>query len=253
MFFGETMMRFVFCLAAMLVFTVVHVAEATHLKIILRYDDYTLSSNAEVEQALFDAARSIRGCVLVGVIPFPRSPYPVPGSHEAPLLADLDKKKIDLLKKHALQGVVEVAVHGFNHKNNAVEWPSEFTGLPENTQNLLLSAAKTSLEVAIGLRINSFIPPFNTYDSQTLKSLESSGYKLISAGLVGQTLRSGNLSYLPGGSYPQRLKDVVLSAISKNHTDAIIVSTIHPYDIVESGTEMADFRRDHLKLVSKSL
>ena len=240
-------MRFRFCLAFVLLFAVVQVAEAATIKIILRYDDYSRSSNADVEQALFDVARNIGGGVLVGVIPFPKSPYPIQGSNELPLLIDLEENKIDLLKKYASLGVVEIAVHGFSHKNNAIKKPnSEFTGLPQNTQNLLLSTAKASLEAAVGLRISSFIPPYNQYDNQTLKSLESSGYKLLSADLSGPTLRYGNLAYLPGGawgSYPQNLKDVVLSALSKRHTDAIIISTIHPYDIVESGRDMAEFRR----------
>ena len=161
-----------------------------------------------------------------------------------PLVADLGEKKINILQKYASQGVIEIAVHGFSHQNNAAanEPDSEFTGVPENTQSLLLSTAKASLEKATSSRINSFIPPYNRYDNKTLEALENNGYKLLSAGLGGPTLRGGNLTYLPGGPYPQRLKNLVLSALSKNHTDAIVVSTIHPYDIVESGAEMAGFR-----------
>ncbi len=238
------MLRAPLFFTAIFILAAIQAVEASQLKIVLRYDDYSRSSNADVEQALFDVARDIGGGVLVGVIPFPGSPYPAIGSQELPLGVDLDDKKLDLLKGYASQGNIEIEIHGYSHRSNAGDGPnSEFSGLPENTQTFLLSTAKDSLEAAVGCEIASFVPPFNQYDNHTLKALESSGYKLLSASIGGPTLRNGKLSYLPGGAYPQRLKDVVLSALSKNHTDAIIISTLHPYDFVESGTEMADFRR----------
>lgn len=242
--FLRKIMRFKFYLFVIFMLAIVPIVEATQLKIMLRYDDYSHNSNTDVEQALFDGVKSVGGGVLVGVIPFPKSPYPIAGSYNTPLPVDLDEKKIGLLKTYASQGVVEIAVHGFSHKSNTLEKPnSEFTGLPENTQSLLLSSAKASLEAAVGLKINSFIPPFNQYDNQTLESLERNGYKLLSASLAGPKLRDGNLTYLPGGPYPQRLKGVVSTALSKGHTDAIIISTLHPYDIIETGEKMVDFRR----------
>lgn len=55
-------------------------------------------------------------------------------------------------------------------------------------------------------------------------------------------LGDGILTYLPGGPYPEQLKELVLEALSKGHTDAIVVSSIHPYDFLESGVEMSGFR-----------
>jgi len=247
-------MRFELFLASVLMFAGIQAAEATQLKIILRYDDYSGSSNANVEQALFEAARTMGGGVLVGVIPFPGSAYPTPESKQTPLVADLDEKKIDLLRRYASRGIVEIAVHGFSHKNNATEGPkSEFTGLPEKTQALLLSIAKASLEDAVGLKVRTFIPPYNEYDIQTLKALEDTGYKLISANPDGLTSQDRHLAYLPGGLYPQRLKDVVISALSKHQTDAIVISTIHPYDIVGAAREMPDFRRGSAQLSINNL
>lgn len=220
------------------------VAAATPLKIILRYDDYSRSSNADVEKVLFNAAKSISAGILVGVIPFSGARYPAPGSRELPLFADLDQKKIDLLRAYTLGGTVHVSIHGYSHKNNAIQGvDSEFAGLPESEQALLLGIAKGSLETAVGLRIDSFTPPYSRYDSQTLRALTRNGYKSLFAGLGGPTLQGGTLNYLPGGPYPQRLKDAVLSALSKRHTDALIICSMHPYDFLESGVQMADFRR----------
>jgi len=240
--YGEVVMKIKFGLAAIFIFFFMQLAEASQLKIILRYDDFTGSSNIGVEQALFDAVKTVEGGILVGVIPFPKSTYPTSGAGEE-LPADLDREKIDLLRKYASEGIVEIAVHGYSHKNNARNGAnSEFAGLPEVTQDLLLKTAKVSLEKAIGLDINAFVPPFNQYDSRTLTSLENNNYKLLSSGFSGPVLQNGMVSYLPGGPYPQKLKDVVLLALSKDHTDAIVISTIHPYDIVGAGGKMAGFR-----------
>ncbi len=72
-----------------IVFT--QVVQATDLKIILRYDDYSKYSPTDVEQMLFEMTKNIGGGVLVGVIPFPKAPYPEPD--KLPLVADLGEKK----------------------------------------------------------------------------------------------------------------------------------------------------------------
>ncbi len=94
-------MRFPLFLPAIFMLAAIQAVEASQLTIVLRYDDYSRSSNADVEQALFDVATDIGVGVLVGVIPFPGSSYPALGSHELPLRADLDAKKLDILKKYA--------------------------------------------------------------------------------------------------------------------------------------------------------
>lgn len=242
------------CLIVFAMFATFQVAQANQLKIFLRYDDYSRSSPADVEQVLFDTAKSVGSGVLVGVIPFPDSPYPAPDSGRMRLVAGLNEAKVATLIKNASDGAIEVAVHGFSHRNNATQGPnSEFTGLPESTQTQLLGIAKASLEAATGLNVKAFIPPFNGYDSETLTALEKSGYTLLSAGLGGPAHRDSNLRFLPGGPYPYRLKSVVLSALSNNHTDALVIATIHPYDIIESGRALPDFRHGSQQISLKKL
>ncbi|NOR72115.1 MAG: DUF2334 domain-containing protein, partial [Methylomarinum sp.] len=215
-------MRLVFCLAIVFMITMPKISEATQLKIMFRYDDYSRYSNIEVEQALFEAAKYVGAGVLVGVIPFPETPYPSDILDEELVRVELSKQKIELLQKYVAEGVVHVAVHGYSHKRNAdIAIKSEFTGLSEEKQISLLKKAKASLELVTKTSIHAFIPPFNQYDKQTLTALESNDYKLISSGFRGATLSSSDLTYLPGGPYFQKLKEVIVSAVSKGHLDAI--------------------------------
>ena len=57
-------MRFKFYLFVIFMLAIVPIVEAAQLKIMLRYDDYSRNSNTDVEQALFDDVKSIRGGVL---------------------------------------------------------------------------------------------------------------------------------------------------------------------------------------------
>lgn len=237
-------MRYRFCLIVALALAMVQATEASQLTIVLRYDDYSNNSNMEIEKTLFETARSLAGGVLVGVIP-PRKKNQLAAQKTATsLFGNLKKEKIDLLREYHSDGTVEIAVHGFAHRNNSANpnSPSEFAGLPPATQLSMLRQSREALEQITGLPINSFIPPYNTYDNDTLNALVTSGYKLLSAGASGKTLRNRTMKYLPGGPYPQKLKDTILLAYSKGHTDGLVVSTIHPYDILESGAEMAEFR-----------
>lgn len=229
-------MRLVLLLTALVIFASPTVAEASHLKVILRYDDYSHVSDIEIERALFETAHDLEGGILVGVIPFAGEEAYPPGSNEVPLLAGFQEQKLELLREYASKGIAEIAVHGFNHTDNAVSGPkSEFAGLSPEAQHVLLSAGATRLQSALGTEVRAFIPPFNCYDSNTLSSLASNGYTLISAGPGGPIDHDGDLAYLPRGPHPGRLEQVIAEAVGSGHTDATVVLTIHEYDIAGPG------------------
>jgi peptidoglycan/xylan/chitin deacetylase (PgdA/CDA1 family) len=248
-------MRLTCCLAIALLWASAMPAEASQLRIVLRYDDYSHSSSADMEKDLFAAVGAVGGGILVGVVPFSDDAAVATGSETTTAAVGLDADKLGLLRDYVTQGVVEVAIHGASHTNAASQDhpKSEFAGLPEDSQSRSLRVARTALEAALGSRIDSFIPPYNRYDRQTLTALESSGFRLLSAGFGGPTLHEGTLTHLPAGPFPQALRDVVSEALSQGHTDALVILTIHPYDIAGSGEEMAAFRRGSPQISTQDL
>lgn len=244
-----------FIITAVIASTPAKTAEVSDkLKIIFRYDDYSKYTSMEVADSLIKAARDVGSGVLVGVIPFPYGEYPesyAPGSELQPFLS---QEKIALLKKHLAAGTIEIAVHGFGHRNNVPEGRnSEFSGLPENKQILLLQTAKEALETATGVKIRAFVPPFNQYDATTLKALEKTGYQILSAGMGSYSDTDSRLDFLPGTTYINRLREVVSSALAQKHSDATVVVTLHPYDIIESGDEFPKFRKGPGQVSLKSI
>ena len=241
-----------------LFFSLPGIAQSTpgKLKIVLRYDDYSKYTSMDLARQLADIAREKGGGLMVSVIPFPYADHPDKFDPDAVPAILLSEEKIALLKKYQAEGAVEVALHGFSHRNHVPEGKgrhSEFTGLSEAQQAAVLQTAKASLEQALGSQVRVFVPPFNEYDQITVKVLHALGFELVSAGMGGFTDTQTTLKFLPGMVYVEKLAGVVDNALQAGHEDAMVVVTMHPYDIVESGEKMPAFRRNHHQMTLQAI
>jgi len=225
---------------------VVHARDS--VSVVLRYDDYSsFQTDPRViafEQALFEGVQRLGGNLIVGVIPFPavRHPEVRPSGGVLPLPLGEDKRQ--LLRRFAEAGVLTVAIHGFNHGNNRLmaDTASEFAGLPEAKQALLLATARDSLLAATGLAAKVFVPPFNQYDASTVRAMASTGFEVLSAGRSGPSLDQLPVLMLPSAIHPARMRRAVESALSDASAGAVVTVTLHPYDFVDTGQPMPGFR-----------
>ncbi len=111
--------------------------------------------------------------VTLGVIPNVGGKLKVP---EDPSLSSYIRRL--LLTKSNL---VEVALHGLTHdiRTHAGE-KSEFAGLtPEEQFNMIVEGEKILGESNTEIRV--FIPPFDTYDNNTIKALRMANIRILSA------------------------------------------------------------------------
>lgn len=102
-----------------------------------------------------------------------------------------------------LQGILpkestyETALHGLTHLNTTFEptglgW-SEFAGLPLDRQRELITQGLAILHSAFpSISIRTFIPPFNSYDSNTLIALKEQGLTVISTDDYAEAVLFGN-------------------------------------------------------------
>ncbi len=221
------------------------------LKIFFRYDDFSNNSNLKAESELFKAIQSKKAGIIVGVIPYKDLKHPA-DKESFKGIQILSKDKSALLKKFHGLGIVDVAIHGFNHRdNNLLNYNSEFAGLPGKKQAQLLSIVKKEIEKELGFSVTAFVPPFNSFDTNTVSALEKEGYTLLSAGINAEIMSINSLKYLPGGPYPFKLRSVVKSAINKKQYDALIVCSMHPYDLKGFGEKLPDFRIDNKQISIK--
>lgn len=211
-----------------------------NIDILVRYDDLSISSNTAVERQLFEAVGARGGSVLAGVIPFWGGQYPDLEGYMP--VVSLTPEKREFLRQSMEKKLVEVALHGYLHvdaRRNA-GYRSEFAGVSLERQERILAWGKSALEEALGTSVDKLIPPFNTYDENTVLAMRRTGYGFLSAA-PGGVLPSVPVSSLPSTMYVQNFRQEI-KRLSARNADVLAVITLHPYDLVGSGEPMPNWR-----------
>jgi hypothetical protein len=124
---------------------------------------------------------------------------------------------------------------------------SEFRGLEYSAQADKIAAGKALLEQAVGHPVKTFVPPWNTYDENTLAALKNSGLQCLSANRYGAAIRSEKLlRFLPITTELPELEAAVAAARRSNDEDPIVGVLMHPYDFKESSDSRAQLDLDEL-------
>jgi hypothetical protein len=192
--------------------------------------------------------------VLIGVVPFLHEPYPPALVDSTQRSANLGSKKVNFLKKILAGGKMEVALHGYSHRANFTTETrrSEFGGLPLDRQRQLLALGRSALERALGGSIRAFTPPYNAFDQSTVKALEQTGFKVLSAGQQSVD-EDTQIRFIPGTTYPQSFRQAVEDALRDKSSGKLIVVVLHPYDFVEDKAPLPEFRKNQKKLSVEAL
>lgn len=199
------------------------------IKVLFRIDDFGQDTTSFYNFIVSEFAK-FNIPLNIGVIPFET----IKGKQ-----VGLNEIEVSLLKQWLSEKKITVGVHGFLHKDNeASNVISEFLGLSLDTQLNMVAKAKQYLDSVLEINVTTFIPPFNRYDSLTIKALEKSGYKSISPSLYGEMSLpyKSNLAFIP---YTVTLsdfinqKDKILDEIDSSE-DAVIIVLFHTYDFVET-------------------
>jgi len=227
-------------------------AKQKTITIVFRFDDYSSRSTTDLEVRLLDAFKKYNVPLTFGVIPYvwakdvhdlsPKSVVPL-----TPL-------KADILRDAIKAGILEVALHGYSHQTlsspvNARY--SEFSGLDYTGQFERIAGGKNLLEKMLGIQITTFIPPWNSYDLNTIKVLEKIGFKTISADMYGVAKEFSQLRFLPETCALLDLQEAVRSARNISDNKPIIVILFHSYDFIEGDRGKGKLTyQDFIKLLT---
>lgn len=206
--------------------------------VVFRYDDFSEHSSTGLEEKIIEIFQR-NGLVLsMGVIPFVWADdghdparqriLPLTPSRAAFLLAAVKK------------GCLEIAQHGYSHQTVRRKphpvWSefigydyTEFYGVELETQLELLEKGKKHLEEIFCTRITTFIPPWNSYDRNTILALDSAGFKCISAAARGYYRQSSRIKYMPGTCSINRLLDTIKKTEQIKGNERLIVVMMHPF------------------------
>jgi len=201
------------------------------VNVIFRYDDYSANSLTDAELMIIEAFRRHDIPVTFGVIPFK-----VTGDPEDPAPRDLlplDSVKAEILKTGYEEGILDISMHGYSHQTNSSAYLSEFANLQLNEQVKKMSEGREYLQDITGAPVTTFLPPWNTYDLNTLTALEKSGFTILSANKKGLAVKGSNLKYLPVSCDLTELKDAVNTARKSSDDQPLIVVLLHDYDFLD--------------------
>ena len=226
-------------------------AGASEIRVILRMDDSGFARHtppaqgdglpeSEVTRRVIEIVAKYNARITIGVIPNVVSGSPGYQS-EDPEYALLSScpEEVAVLKHGVEAGCVEIALHGYTHEvlteNNG--HASEFGGRPYEEQYGRLAMGKKELEQALGFTVDTFIPPFNNHDNETLHALEELGFNAISS-VAEEDDVAGDLHFVP---YTTSLKYLRTAAMDAFSTDGpiLINAFFHVYDFSESGSKTA--------------
>lgn len=200
------------------------------ITVVFRYDDY--SSRADSDSDFSQSAFQKLGVpCTVGVVP---CITPVDESTEAQQEMPLTPEKMLGLRTAVQLGLAHVALHGYSHKtmlSRADGGWTEFVGLSCESQVERITKGKHLLESLLGFPINTFIPPWNSYDSNTLRALEHLGFECISAGKYGPVIESTHLCFLPYTCGLFDLSHAIAECRSSAARNRVIVALFHPTDL----------------------
>ena len=221
------------------------------LKIVFRYDDYGIR-NDSVSTQILSILQKYNIPALISVIP----------CITCKDLGDFSYIEINETDKQFLKNTLfDIGLHGFSHKNLSQSTISEFAGTPLSEQILLIQKGKKILQQNLKRKISCFIPPWNSYDCNTVNALSKSDINLMSAKRVLKPLEcitdDNKLLFIP---YTITLKefiskfyknDLYIPFLSEKNAHAVVM--LHPYDFFEQNEKRGFLKIDEFRRFIKEI
>ena len=193
------------------------------------------------ESSLFlerNLVEAFRGCSIpftIGVTPFITS-GDVDDASPCPAIP-LTFEKIELLKQAVETLDVEIALHGISHQTirpDANGGCTEFGGLTLCAQRERIDRGRQYLETTLRVPVTTLIPPWNSYDENTLRAAFASGMTTISGDTDGVAPAGSPLRFVPVTCTLAGLKSAIRWARMSFDPAPVIIVLFHPYDFARA-------------------
>lgn len=210
-------------------------------KIILRNDDVCAISPSEQEKKLLDYLHKENIQITIALIPaFTVDVHYQDETIRKPRLLSQAKTLNLQLTKAVQRGSVEILQHGFYHQNNRFHageqipsTSSEFEALPLHEQVGRIGQGKKLLESIYGVAVSTFVPPWNSYDAQTIEALEQLDFKFLSATqlkTLNQTSIHETVGYQSIEQFEKKLQDWKQARCEHTLEDSVDIILLHSWE-----------------------
>lgn len=209
---------------------------AQQINICFRIDDYGID-DLSLYKKLIPVFNKQNIPLTMGVVPFVKE-----NGHIKSSLTN--EKKIFL--KSIISQNIEIALHGYLHENklNGKKEASEFYNQSYLTQFDYIKEGKDAIEELIEKEVDLFIPPWNTYDSNTVRALIQNKFKYISAARYGLIERdTKSLRSIPYTCLLDQLNNAVMQVQDlHDSSEKNIIVLIHAYDFGQENKSKSSFQ-----------
>ena len=188
-----------------------------NINLIIRIDDISPETSSEVIDNIFKFIHLLNAKVVLGVIPFSINEK------------EFDKQVIEKINIGISSGFLNISQHGYKHVDNKCNIfkkygrKSELNSINKDILRIRLHIGKIKLENIFNTSVNSFIPPWNSYNNKSVKVI-SDIYKVFSPSLVGGPyLDKSKLNIIPSClNSIEQLKEIV----TNNTSSCLLLHTV---------------------------
>jgi peptidoglycan/xylan/chitin deacetylase (PgdA/CDA1 family) len=205
--------------------------ESRKVYVVFRMDDYSAISDTDLESRILELCEQKQIGITFGVVPFVCAGNQRDVTSQS--LIPLPPEKAELLKFKVSKGSLDIALHGYAHQTVDTKELSEFAGLDYEAQVKKLTEGRRFLEQMTAHKVKCFIPPWNSYDLNTVLALEGAGFEILSAGWNGVAERQSNIRFLPATCHLDAMQDAVDAARNSSDNHPVVVVLFHHYDFKE--------------------
>ena len=214
-------------------------SDSKRITVSFRFDDYPAMHEMESGTRILNTFMAKRIPITFAVIPYDGKYVP----RSAPGTLDAETRKVASLFLNAIKSRrFEVAQHGYSHEENYFgpdNGSSEFAHLPLKDQVDRMRTGKALLEKMLGRRVKCFVPPWSTYDINTLRAAEQCGFKVFSAsGLPGQEGRGYSLKFRGSDEQLSTLKQRIDAERKGTEKRQVVTVLFHASDFTEINDEL---------------
>jgi SAM-dependent methyltransferase/peptidoglycan/xylan/chitin deacetylase (PgdA/CDA1 family) len=208
--------------------------------LIFRLDDYSAASRIrlEIDEVLFQIFRAHKIPLTVAVTPQMVSDVHDP---ECQSFAELgtDLRRVDMLKE-GLDAGWEMAMHGLTHRRSPVRDCTEFAMSSWRVQTMRMDEGRSKLLSwfpSVSLRV--FVPPWNSYDSNTVKAAAANAFEVLCVGPEAKAMVRSGVRIIPSAMTIDDLLTFLqlfsLSRFIRDLNGSSIVVTLHEYEFKTDG------------------
>lgn len=195
------------------------------INLALRFDDPSKTSNHQLESDIIRLLEKHQFPATFAVIPYKHNQD---GTDSA-----LAKQDIAHLINARIKNIIEVALHGYSHTNNGyLAKNSEFSGLSLKKQSQLIKMGRQLLDDIFDQPVTGFVPPWNSYDENTVLALKNLNFHYLSATWNRVGLNQ-SINLLPHTCNLAQLKIAVEEACILKHSPSILIAVLHHYNFKE--------------------